>query len=67
MTRLARSISGFLSDEQGATAIEYGLITVLIAVGAILAFTALGTGLENLYGANGSGIGTKLDSATGQI
>ncbi len=31
-----------LRDEQGATAIEYGLIAALIAVAAITAMTALG-------------------------
>lgn len=31
-----------LRDEQGATAIEYGLIAALIAVAAITAMTAVG-------------------------
>jgi pilus assembly protein Flp/PilA len=33
----------FVKDESGATAIEYGLIAALIAVGIITAATALGT------------------------
>lgn len=33
-------------DEQGATAIEYGLIAALIAVAAITAMGALGTTLS---------------------
>lgn len=36
-------------DEQGATAIEYGLIAALIAVAAITAMTALGTSLETTF------------------
>ena len=38
------------SDDKGATAIEYGLIAALIAVAAITAMTALGTGLGDIFG-----------------
>ncbi len=36
----------FLSDESGATAIEYGLIAALISVVCIAVFTAIGTKLN---------------------
>ncbi len=36
-------------DEQGATAIEYGLIAALIAVAAITAMTALGSTLSGTF------------------
>jgi pilus assembly protein Flp/PilA len=36
-------------DEQGATAIEYGLIAALIAVAAIAAMTSLGTELSTTF------------------
>lgn len=36
-------------DESGATAIEYGLIAALIAVVIIVALTALGTDLRNMF------------------
>lgn len=39
----------FAKDESGATAIEYGLIAALISVGIILAATALGGSLGNLF------------------
>jgi Flp pilus assembly protein, pilin Flp len=39
----------FAQDESGATAIEYGLIAALISVGIILAATALGDSLANLF------------------
>lgn len=55
-------ITRFAKDESGATAIEYGLIAALIAVGIILALTTLGTELSSLFGR----IGTKLAGATGQ-
>ena len=38
-----------LRDEQGATAIEYGLIAALIAVAAITAMGALGNQLSNTF------------------
>ena len=36
-------------DEQGATAIEYGLIAALIAVAAIAAMTTLGENLSSTF------------------
>ncbi|MGD0722576.1 MAG: Flp family type IVb pilin [Roseiarcus sp.] len=39
----------FLTDESGATAIEYGLIASLIAVAIIAAITALGTHIQNTF------------------
>jgi pilus assembly protein Flp/PilA len=36
-------------DENGATAIEYGLIAALIAVAAITAMTSLGGNLSNTF------------------
>jgi pilus assembly protein Flp/PilA len=39
----------FLSDESGATAIEYGLIAAGIAVAIIVAVTSLGTGLNTTF------------------
>jgi len=36
-------------DEQGATAIEYGLIAALIAVAAITAMTTLGQNLTSTF------------------
>ena len=52
----------FAKDESGATAIEYGLIAALIAVGIIVAATTLGGQLSALFGR----ISTRLQGATGQ-
>ena len=38
-----------IRDEDGATAIEYGLIAALIAVAAITAMGALGNNLSNTF------------------
>jgi pilus assembly protein Flp/PilA len=43
------TFSRFVADESGATAIEYGLIAALIAVGIIAAATVLGSSLSSLF------------------
>ncbi|MEO1019893.1 MAG: Flp family type IVb pilin [Pseudomonadota bacterium] len=42
-------INKLARDEQGATAIEYGLIAALIAVAAITAMQSLGGELTNTF------------------
>jgi pilus assembly protein Flp/PilA len=42
-------VKRLLSDESGATAIEYGLIAALIAVAAIAAFSLVGTSLSGIF------------------
>lgn len=39
----------FLRDEEGATAVEYGLIAALIAVAIILSITDLGDKLKEVF------------------
>ena len=51
------TVAKFIDDESGATAIEYGLIAALIAVGIIAAATPLGGGLSGRF----NKISTKLD------
>ncbi len=42
-------IKRFLKDEEGVTAIEYGLIAALIAVAIITGVTALGGQLNTIF------------------
>ena len=42
-------VSRFVKDESGATAIEYGLIAALIAVGIIVSARALGTTIADTF------------------
>jgi pilus assembly protein Flp/PilA len=49
MSTMLKAVRGFWKDEEGVTAIEYGLIAALIAVVIILAVTAVGGGLENIF------------------
>lgn len=41
----------FIRDEEGATAIEYGLIAGLISVGLLVALTDIGGALQEIFGA----------------
>ena len=54
MTKMMKLIR----DENGATAIEYGLIAALIAVAGIAAFSAVGSSLRKTFNA----ASTKMDN-----
>jgi pilus assembly protein Flp/PilA len=47
--KLQHHIKKFLSDEAGATAIEYGLIAAGIALAIIAVVNGLGTNLNTLF------------------
>ena len=53
-------VSRFVKDESGATAIEYGLIAALIAVGIIAAVTTLGGTLKSTF----TNLNTKMTPAS---
>ncbi len=57
---LARMIR-FIKDEDGATAIEYGLIAALVSVAAIGALTAMGGSLSTMFNT----VSSALSSAAG--
>ena len=54
------SIKRFLSDESGATAIEYGLIAALIAVVIITAVTTLGGNIATQFDRIATDIGAAV-------
>jgi pilus assembly protein Flp/PilA len=49
-----------LANNEGATAIEYGLIAALVAVAAIGAMTSLGTSLGNTF----NNVSGEMDTAS---
>lgn len=49
MSKFIQQAARFVRDEDGVTAIEYGLIATLIAVGIIVAVTAVGTQLKTVF------------------
>ena len=49
MNEIFMNVSRFARDEQGATAVEYGMMVGLIAVVVIVAVAALGTQLNTFF------------------
>jgi pilus assembly protein Flp/PilA len=54
---MSKFVDRFLSDESGATAIEYGLIAALVAVVLVGALTLLGTNLSTTLGKVSASLG----------
>lgn len=53
----------FVKQEDGATAIEYGLIAALVSVAAIGALTTMGESLDSLFGT----VSDELDTAVSSV
>lgn len=49
MKRFMHEVRCFLREEDGVTAIEYGLIAALIAIVILVAVQAVGTDLEAIF------------------
>jgi len=49
LAKVKRFATGLWKDQEGATAIEYGLIAALIAVVIIAAVALVGTDLSNMF------------------
>ena len=47
--KFVQCVQSFLREEDGAAAIEYGLIAALIAIAIIVGATLLGTSLDGLF------------------
>jgi pilus assembly protein Flp/PilA len=60
MSKFIAAVKAFAEDENGVTAIEYGLIAALVGVAIIAGATALGGKLSTLF----DDIGTKLAGIT---
>jgi pilus assembly protein Flp/PilA len=46
---MIKSLTSFVAEESGATAIEYALIASLIAVAIIVSLTAVSGALQNVF------------------
>lgn len=49
MKNIFQAIRAFLAGEEGAVAIEYGLLAILIALALVAGATFLGAGLNTLF------------------
>ena len=55
----AMYLRGFVRKEEGQDLLEYALLVALIALGAVLAVTAAGDSVENIF----NDISNELDNA----
>lgn len=46
---MLKFLNSIRRDEEGATAIEYGLIAALVAIALVTALGGLGTSLDNMF------------------
>ena len=46
----ANALRHVLTDESGATAIEYGLMASLVSIAAMAAFFSMGSSIQEIYG-----------------
>ena len=58
--KLVQFVRQFVRDEEGVTAIEYGLIAALIAVTIIVAVTAVGDNLDAVFDAIAANLAAAL-------
>lgn len=56
---MLKHVTSFFRDEEGATAIEYGLIAALVSVAAIGALGSMGNSLEAMF----NRVATELNTA----
>ena len=47
---MIKHLKMFMKDEEGASAVEYGLLVALIAAAIILTVQSLGTTLDGVFG-----------------
>ena len=59
MQRFSEHWNRFVSEDDGATMVEYGLMVALIAVVCIAAVTLVGSSLSTLFG----GVSTNITNA----
>jgi pilus assembly protein Flp/PilA len=60
MKTLLTKIKNFIHEEEGASAVEYGLLVALIAVAIIVSVQLLGNNLSTMFG----NVATTISTAT---
>lgn len=62
--QIAKFIQKFIRDEDGVTAIEYGLLAALIAVAIMTTVAAMGSTLKTMFTLVNTTLGTASTTAT---
>jgi len=61
---MLKHVQLFCRDEEGATAIEYGLIAALVSVAAIGALTTMGGSLRSMFDFVSTSLSTAVTTST---
>ena len=64
MTGLKNLFTRYVSDDSGATAIEYGLIAALIGVGIIIGAKAMGGSINGMFSDVDNDLGQAFGSSS---
>jgi len=57
MRKVKNTFAQFLKNESGATAIEYGLLAAILAVGIIVGATGIGSVITNMWNGISTDVG----------
>lgn len=60
MSKFIAAVKTFITDENGVTAIEYGLIAALVGVAIVVGAGTLGTSLSDAFDAIGNKVTTSI-------
>lgn len=60
MSKFIAAVKTFVTDENGVTAIEYGLIAALVGVAIVVGAGTLGTSLSDAFDAIGTKVTTSI-------
>ncbi|GAB3407789.1 Flp family type IVb pilin [Massilia agilis] len=63
MNKFTSAVKAFIADENGVTAIEYGLIAALVGCVMLVGAKVLGTDLSNAFSAIGGIVQTNVPAA----
>jgi len=59
---MLKHVTSFCRDEEGATAIEYGLIAALVSIAAITALTQVGNSVNTMFTSVSNALSTVVAS-----
>jgi pilus assembly protein Flp/PilA len=66
MQKSKNLLSRFLHDDNGATAVEYGILVAILSISLIGVFATMGDSISSTLGRDEGGVAATLNSATGE-
>lgn len=66
MQKSKNLLSRFLHDDNGATAVEYGILVAILSISLIGVLATTGDSISSILGRDEGGVAATLNSATGE-